>query len=108
METKYGNLPDEMLLAYVNGMISKSYKMLPMKQDGVESLPKYIDSTLRELIGQHELVFELKDSSEFLSIIGVMESLLNQDDFSKFRSDIFKIINLIERLKSSLGGDKRE
>jgi flagellin-specific chaperone FliS len=50
----------------------------------------------------------LKDSSEFLSIIGVMESLLNQDDFSKFRSDIFKIINLIERLKSSLGGDKRE
>jgi hypothetical protein len=45
-----------MLLAYVNGMISKSYKMLPMKQDGVESLPKYIDSTLSEFIGQHELV----------------------------------------------------
>jgi flagellin-specific chaperone FliS len=34
-----------------------------------------------------------------------MESLLNQDDFSKFRSDIFKVINLIEKLKFKLGGD---
>lgn len=105
METKYGQLPDELLQAYINGMISKVYKMLPMKQEGIETLSKYIESTLREFIGQKELVDELKSNGEFQSILGVMESLLKQDDFRIFRSDIFKIINLIERLKSSLGGD---
>lgn len=106
METKYGQLPDDMLIVYVNGMIAKAYKMLPMHEKGVKSLPTYIESTLREFIGQKELVEELKSKEEFLTILGVMESLLSQNDFYKFRSDVFKIINLIERLKSSLGGDK--
>lgn len=105
MNTKYGQLPDGMLIAYVDGMIAKVYKMLPMKQSKLNSLPTYMESTLREFIGQKELVFKLKDSEEFLTIIGTLESLLDQDDFKKFRSDIFKILNLIERMKNKLGGE---
>jgi hypothetical protein len=108
MNTKYGQLPNEMLVAYVDGMIAKVYKMLPMKQSKFNSLPTYMESTLREFIGQKELVFELKDNEEFLTIIGILESLLVQDDFKKFRSDIFKILNLIERIKNKLGGDETE
>ena len=105
METKYGHLPDEMLIVYVNGMIAKTYKLIPMHEQGTKSLPKYIESTLREFIGQRDLVLELKECEEFQTILGVMESLVSQNDFSKFRSDVFKIINLVERLKSSLGGE---
>jgi hypothetical protein len=108
METKYGQLPDEMLVAYANGMISKVYKMMPMKESKTETLTRYIESTLREFIGQKELTFKLRDSEEFLTILGIMESLLNQDDFTKFRSDIFKIINLIKKLEMQLGGGKNE
>lgn len=108
METKYGQLPDELLLVYVNGMIAKVWKLIPMHEKGTNSLPNYIESTLREFIGQKELVIELKNNEEFQAILGVMESLLTQDDFSKLRSDVFKIINLIEKLKLSLGGDKHE
>lgn len=107
METKYGQLPDEMLLVYVNGMIAKVWKMIPMHEKGTTSLPKYIESISREFVGQKELVDELKNNEEFLTILCVMESLLNQNDFTIFRSDVFKTINLIERLKSSLGGDKQ-
>jgi hypothetical protein len=51
MNTKYGQLPDEMLLAYVNGMIAKVWKTIPMKQIGTDSLPKYLEATLREFVG---------------------------------------------------------
>lgn len=104
--TKYGQLPDEMLIAYVNGMIAKVWKTIPMKQVGTDSLSKYLESTLREFVGQKELICELRDNEEFLTILGIMESLLTQDDFLKFRSDVFKIINLIKRLKLNLGGDE--
>ena len=107
METKYGQLPDEILINYVNGMISKVYKMLPMKQTEAKTLANYMESTLREFVGQKELVYVLRENEEFQSILGTLESLLNQDDFKKFRSDIFKIINLIERLKNKLGGDMK-
>lgn len=105
IETKYGQLPDEMLITYVNGMIAKVWKTIPMKQVGTESLPKYLEATLREFIGQKELIEQLRKNEEFLTILGTMESLLTQDDFSIFRSDVFKVINLIERLKILLGGD---
>jgi hypothetical protein len=105
MNTKYGQLPDEMLIAYVNGMIAKVWKTIPMKQVGTDSLPKYLEATLREFVGQKELIEQLKNNEEFQSILGVMESLLTQDDFLKFRSDVFKIINLIKKLKLNLGGD---
>lgn len=107
MNTKYGQLPDETLVAYVNGMISKVWKMLPMREKGTTTLPTYIESFSREIIGQKELVDYLKHNEEFLTILGTVETLISQEDFPTFRSDIFKIINLIERLKLSLGGDIR-
>jgi hypothetical protein len=105
MNTKYGRLPNEMLIAYVNGMIAKVYKMMPMKESKTESLNTYMESTLSEFIGQKELVYELRNNEEFLTILGTLEGLLDQDDFKKFRSEIFKIIKLIECLKIKLGGD---
>jgi hypothetical protein len=107
MNTKYGQLPDEMLVAYVDGMIAKVWKMIPMKQGRTKSLSKYMESILREFIGQKELVSELRNNGDFQAIIGTLESLLNQDDFITFRSDIFKVINLIEKLKNKLGGDMK-
>jgi hypothetical protein len=106
--TKYGQLPDEILMAYVNGMTGKIFKMLPMKQDGSKTLLVYMESILREFIGNKELVEKFKHNEVFLAILGTLESLLHQDNFSLFRSDILKILNLIEQMKSSLGGDKRE
>jgi hypothetical protein len=71
-------------------------------------LTRYIESTLCEFIGQKNLVNELRNNGDFLTILGVLESLLVQDDFAKFRSDIFKIINLIERIKLGVGGGEDE
>lgn len=103
MNTKYGQLPDEMLVGYVDRMMSQVFKMLPMKQYGVETLPKHMEATLREFVGIKDVVYKLRDNSEFLAIIGTLESALSQDDFKTFRSDILKTTNLIEKLKNSLG-----
>lgn len=106
MNTKYGNLPDESLVVYVNSMISKVYRMLPMKEENVSTIDTYISSTLREFIGQKELIDKFKDDKNLFAILGVLEHLLQEDDISNFKSDIFKVINLIEKMKLSLDGEK--
>lgn len=105
INTKYGQLPDEVLIAFVDGMIPMVWKLIPLKEDGIKTLPRYIESTLTKLIGARELIYELREQKELGYILAILESLLTQTDFIKFKSDVFTIIKLIEQLKSSIGGD---
>lgn len=102
MNTKYGQLPDEMLSDYINKMINKVWKMLPMREENIPTLPIYIEATLREFIAQKELIDCLKDNGNYIEILGIIEGLLKQHDFSAYRSDVFRAVNLIKKLKSSL------
>jgi hypothetical protein len=105
METKYGQLPNELLVAYVDGLVGKVWKILPMKDSKSDTIDKYLNGLLRELVGNKELVFELRNNQDFLSILGSLESLIMEDERSIYRSDVFKIITLIKRIKESLIGD---
>lgn len=105
MNTKYGELPDESLIAYLNWVTSQVFKMLPMKEEESDTLELHMKAILRELIGNKELVDLLKNNRQFLSILGTLESMITQEDFTTFRSDIFKITNTITKIKQSIGGD---
>lgn len=105
MKTTYGELPDELLVVYVDGLISKVFKILPMKEENFPTLSVYIQSLLRELVGANELVEELQLNQDFATLLNVLQSLLNENNIDNFRSDVFKSISTIKRIKSSLGGD---
>lgn len=105
MITKYGDIPDQMIVAYVNGMKGKIFKMLPMKENNIGSLNKYMNATLREFISSKEVVEYFKDNQDFLTLITIINSLINQNDIELFRSDFFKAMNLIERMLKFIEGD---
>lgn len=105
MKTKYGDLPNEVVMSYLDGLIGKVWKVLPLKDANSNTIEKYLKSLLRELVGNKELVFKLKDNQDISSILGTLQNLINEDDSSVYRSDVFKVINLIKRLKESLNGD---
>lgn len=105
MKTLYGDMPNELLIAYVDSLIGKIYKTLPMKEENSPTLSLYIQSLLRELIGAKELVDELKFNQDFVVLLDVLQSLLSENNLHNFKSDVFKSISTIKRIKSSLGGD---
>jgi hypothetical protein len=105
MKTVYGELPNELLVVYIDGLISKVFKILPMKEENFPTLSVYIQSLLRELVGANELVEELQLNQDFATLLNVLQSLLNENNIDNFRSDVFKSISTIKRIKSSLGGD---
>jgi hypothetical protein len=105
MKTLYGELPNQSLITYVDGLVAKVFKTLPMKEDNSPSLSVYLKSLLRELIGAKELVEELKDNQDFITLLDVLQSLLDENDMQNYKSDVFKCISIIKRIKSSLGGD---
>lgn len=107
MKTKYGNIPDEMVKAYVHGMSGKVYKILPMKEENVSTLSKYIKAILREFIDAKEVVYIFKDNQNYLAVIATLESLLKQNDMDIFRSDFFKAMTLIDKMKQFVDGEPK-
>jgi hypothetical protein len=105
MKTLYGELPNELIITYVDGLIAKVFKTLPLKEDNSPTLSAYLKSLLRELIGAKELVEELKYNQDFKTLLDVLQSLINENDMQNYKSDVFKAISTIKRIKSSLGGD---
>lgn len=100
MQTKYGDLPDEILEKYLQKVIGKIFKILPMREKECETLGIYLDSLLIELIGNRELIYKLKHEPDFLTLLGTLEYFINNESEVKvYKREVFKMIGIIEKLK---------
>lgn len=104
MKTLYGELPNESLVTYVDGLVSKVFKVLPMKEENSPTLHLYLKSLLYELTSAKDLVEELKLNQDFVTLLIILQGLLSEDELQKYKSDVFRAISTIKRIKSSLGG----
>lgn len=96
MNTKYGNIPNQLVISSLERLTGKVYKILPMREEGCNTLDEYIENLLRELISHKELVDELKYEGELLSLINTINALIGQDNFDEFRSDVLKALGIIK------------
>lgn len=103
VQVNLSNFNDAYIINYFDFLINKVYKCLPMKENREVTLHIYMESLLRELIGNRELIVELKGSPIFISLIGKLEYLIQNDvDIKTYKKDIFDCINLIEKLKKEV------
>lgn len=103
IKTKYGKVTDESLDSYLKGLIPRIFKILPLKEEEYETLDIYIDSLLREMIGLANVVDELKLNTNYLSIIGTLENLLDENDIKIFKRDVFKCLDIIKKMRNTNG-----
>lgn len=99
MNTRYGELPNELVGNYFQLLINNVYKILCLREDDCPTLCQYLENLLRELIGSQELITELQYNGLFLSLLATLESLVTEIDYDNFKSDIFKCINIINKLQ---------
>ncbi len=100
IKVNYDVIPDQLFLNYLDFLVGKVYKCLPMREQEDKTLNKYMESLKRELIGNKELIIELKYNGNFQTILGKLQYLIsNEVDLKTFKKDIFDCISLITKLK---------
>ena len=102
MMTIYNSeMPTEALKKYFAGMVGQFYKILPLKESGEPSLLKYMESLQRELIGCYELFPVLTEDAPYMSLITVLQYLIDNDcSTDVVRSEVFKAITICKKLKN--------
>jgi len=90
---------DQFFLNYLNFLINRVYKILPISEDEPLTLKSYLDSLVLELLGSKDLILKLKKDASFLSLIATLQSLSeNQYSHNVIRSEVFKCIDIIKKL----------
>jgi hypothetical protein len=104
MNIKYGKLSNVTVEVGLDGYIDKIFKILPMKEEKCPTLTIYIQGLIREFMGNSSLMEGLLYEKEFLSLVGTLENLISDDIvFEEFRSDVFKSISIVKKMKKNLG-----
>ena len=101
MMTQYGvDLNDAAVNRGISSLINKFYKILPLRENNEATLKQYMRGLQRELLGGASLLPELSDDGQFLAILSILQFMIDNDcDVDTVRSDVFKVINLLKRLK---------
>lgn len=100
MNTKYGDISDASYKDYYKKLIDKVYKILCLKEENCSTLDIYIESLLIDIVGQEKI---LKGNGNFLSLIGILETLSTSDYSLKiYKREVFKCINIIKLLEGGI------
>lgn len=92
-------LPEKALRSYLQILINKVYKILPMKEEQCPTLTSYLLSLKNEMIGCYNLWRVLEDKPQFLVVINIIEYLATEEyDETVCRREVFKAIRLIENI----------
>lgn len=99
IEVKYGLLPSESFCRYFEFLINKTYKILPMKEEKSKTLKAYLESYLRELIGNRELVGVLVNEPQFITVLNTIQFLISEEYSNEVcKKEVFKCIRLLEKI----------
>jgi hypothetical protein len=85
---------------YLDGVISKLYKILPLYENRYDTLKTYLRSLQIELIGSTSLIELLNNDAEYVSILATIQYLIdNNYDKDTCKREVFKCIKIIQKLK---------
>ena len=95
-------LPNRLGANYFKRLVNAFFKILPIKEDGEESLPTYIRSLQSEILGCEKLITELNNNANILTLVSILQYLYDNPDCSvqDVKREVFRAISICNQLKS--------
>lgn len=99
IKTLYNSIPVNLHISYMDKLINRVFKILPLKEEKSDTVEAYITSLLYELTGNKELIIYLNNDSRYEAILSNLQKLLSQDE--NYRTIVFNTITLITQIRDS-------
>lgn len=95
-------ITNELIHNYFKSLVNSFFKILPIRESGGTTLPIYIQSLQAELLGCKELICELNNSSNFLTLVAILQYLHDNPDcpVRDVKREVFKAIGICNKLKA--------
>lgn len=86
---------------YFKTLVNRFFKILPIREAGEKSLPVYIQSLQIEMMGCKELVTELHDDSNFLTLLSILQYIYDNPEcpVADVKREVFRAISICNKLE---------
>lgn len=93
---------EELVQNYFSSLVNRFFKILPIREAGVKTLPIYIQSLQTELLGCKGLISALNNDASFLTLTAILQYLHDTPDCSvqDVKREVFRAISICNRLKT--------
>lgn len=83
-------------------LINKFFKILPMWEQNVTTLPIYLEGLKDDLVNCSIVVTEFKSDGDYLTLVCILQLLISNPDLNtnKVRRQIFRAINICNTLRA--------
>lgn len=99
IKTLYNNIPVSLHIRYLDNLINRVFKILPLKEENSETVDVYIKNLLYELTGNKELIVYLNNDSRYEAVISNLHKLISLKE--NYRTVVFNTIALIEQIRDT-------
>lgn len=103
MNSIYGDVSNRYVREYLKSLIDKTYKILPMKEEGSNTLGQYLNSYLLELVGWTTAFPFYGHEAKIMSVLSTIAYFANNDcGVAETKREVFKCIHILESVKNEL------
>lgn len=110
MDSNENTLPKKLIYKYFSSLVNCFFKILPIKENGEESLTKYVESLRDEMMGARNLMIldAIDCDARYLTLLAILQNLIDDPNYSvkKTKRDVFRAINICNSLKDQYGKDE--
>ena len=101
---------DEALVRnWLASLVSRVYKILPIRENNEQTLGQYMKSLQREMLGTKALIQALDSDGRYMSVISIIQYMIDYPcDIAVTRSEVFKAIDILKKLIATYteGGER--
>lgn len=99
IQVNFDLFDNKCFINYLNFLTGRIFKILPISESDPITLHDYIESLQLELIGNSNLIEKIKHDAQFLSLIGMLQYLAdNQCSHKVIKREVMKGIAITKKL----------
>lgn len=92
----------DILKKYFRTLVNSFFKILPLWEDGEETLGAYMQSLQAELLGFKEFIEAINNDPLLLSLVSILQYLIDNPecDIAVVKKEVFRAISICNKLKA--------
>lgn len=97
---KDARLPNRLINNYFHSLVNCYFKILPIREDGEQTIGVYLESLKAEMLGCGGLLEDIKNDPSYMTLLSILQYFIDNPDcdIAEVRREVFRAIRICNKI----------